>query len=625
MKLLRYLLLIALIASAKTVSADSEISGTIERIYSEDARGNVVFDRFFLKDASGHKIGINLPDAQAARASQIIGRNPSRQFHVHISDPSVDDLFNAAIVNEGIPTEPLITGAKNIAFVLFTIAGTTNSVTSADVTRSMQTGYFFNGDVTVSSIFSNNSYGTMTVGSQATFGPYTLPVTLPTTCSMSFYATLDTAFNNAMNSNGIVPGSYDYVVFVVPDEVGALCGWLGTTWGGNEVAVANNVNPVLVSHELGHLFGMGHSTFDADNNGVISGPDDAEYGDPTCIMGGVGKYYNLSQEAKQDWWYAAGGGYSLTPSGSTTYTIHPYESTPSSIGNATQLVQVNVSDGSVYFVTFAKNTGTPDSSYDLNDYSNNHVFVTRAYGTSSKTFLVSVLPEGASFSDDSQQIYVEFLSQSGTTASVRVTSGVLDSDGDGTSNASDTDDDNDGYPDSVDCADTSATRWTDVGYEDTDLDGYGNTTGSVTLPYCFGTTAPSGYITTSAGIDNCPGVSNPDQRDSDSDGQGDACESSGRPTLTITSGTKVQTTKRSYSVLGGVTGMGSVVAYCGVKAPGARSFSATKMAKNVSLVGTMLSWKCPVKTTVKGNYLLKAIGCDNRGCTSPKSVKISRK
>lgn len=625
-RVVRYIFLLCFVTFA--AHADSLRSGVIVHIMSENRVGATVYEGFYLKTADGSRFSILLSEHDRGVVSSIVEKEPLRQFQISLSDvPNSDGFYSATVVDAGAPTAPLLTGAKTIAFIFFTISGTTATATAADATRSVQTGYFYNGDTTVSTIFNSNSYGALTVASHTSFGPYALPVTLPGACSGGFYTTLDSAFNSALSSNGISTSSYDYIVYVVPQEVGDLCGWLGTTWGPNEVAVADNVNPVLVSHEIGHLFGMGHATYDADNNGVISGAaGDYEYGDPTCIMGGVGKFYNLTHEVKQDWWYAAGGGLETSPgTGSVSYSLRPFEATPASIAGATQLVQINVSDGSAYFVSFAKNIGTPDSSYDLNDYSNNHVFVTRAYPLSSKTYLVGVVPSGGSFSDDAHSITVEFLSQSGQVASVRVTTGPLDSDGDGTLNSSDTDDDNDGVLDTSDCADTSPTQWTNQGFVDADGDGYGSTEAATTLPICYGSSVPEGYLSTSRGKDNCSSVYNPDQADSDGDGLGNACESNGRATVIITSGTRVKTVKKSYSVLGMVSGLGTQVAYCSVKAPGARAFSNPKAAQTVSSTGNNLSIKCQVKMPNKGSYGVRVIGCDSRGCAAPKTATITRK
>ena len=40
----------------------------------------------------------------------------------------------------------------------------------------------------------------------------------------------------------------------------------------------------------------------------------------------------------------------------------------------------------------------------------------------------------------------------------------------------------------------------------------------------YGANLPAGFSLMTAGIDNCPFLNNPDQKDRDNDGQGDACD-----------------------------------------------------------------------------------------------------
>ena len=93
-----------------------------------------------------------------------------------------------------------------------------------------------------------------------------------------------------------------------------------------------------------------------------------------------------------------------------------------------------------------------------------------------------------------------------------------DTDGDGQGDACDADDDNDGNPDTFDCAPLDSTIiYQRLFFADADRDGFGDPQN-----YVLACRQPDGYVLDYT--DNCPTVANPDQRDSNGDGIGDACE-----------------------------------------------------------------------------------------------------
>ncbi|MFN8392876.1 MAG: thrombospondin type 3 repeat-containing protein [Bdellovibrionota bacterium] len=99
-----------------------------------------------------------------------------------------------------------------------------------------------------------------------------------------------------------------------------------------------------------------------------------------------------------------------------------------------------------------------------------------------------------------------------------------DADNDGYGDACDSDRDNDGVANSDDCAPDDSSAWRNLAYADHDADGFIDFIANLTVT-CFGASPPPGFLLEPTPLDNCPGVWNPDQEDSDSDGLGNACTS----------------------------------------------------------------------------------------------------
>jgi PKD repeat protein len=102
----------------------------------------------------------------------------------------------------------------------------------------------------------------------------------------------------------------------------------GGTAGGSDLWIQGNSDAAVLVHELGHNYGVGHSSFwvppALSTNPLDPGGTNDEYGDPFDVMGkGPLPDAHFNAEAKQRLnWLASGSWADATAGGSGTYRIH---------------------------------------------------------------------------------------------------------------------------------------------------------------------------------------------------------------------------------------------------------------------------------------------------------------
>jgi len=128
-----------------------------------------------------------------------------------------------------------------------------------------------------------NSYGTAWLTGEVT--PWVNAFPSPPGCGTpTQQQSLATAAQAAAKQAGFDPSTYSRFIYVFPAE--SSCGYAG--YGSlREVYLNGVVDPMIVSHELGHTFGLSHA-HTIDCSGTCSF---VEYGDPYDTMGhGTGDY-----------------------------------------------------------------------------------------------------------------------------------------------------------------------------------------------------------------------------------------------------------------------------------------------------------------------------------------------
>jgi hypothetical protein len=230
------------------------------------------------------------------------------------------------------------------------------------------------------------------------YGWYTLPIA--STCDTSM---ISTYAKQAATAAGINLSSYNRLVYAYP-SVG--CGWTGTsTLGGSPSQAWINGSMILrtVSHELGHGFGLYHSSASECGSQVVgTSCSSIEYGDVADIMGqpGVTGHFNSYQKERLGWL-----GYGISPAttivqASGTYSIDPYESSGSNSKALKILKSTDPTTGknTWYYLEFRRPVGF-DSFISSNNNVMNGVMIHMGTDLAGYNYLLDLTPDTSSWSD----------------------------------------------------------------------------------------------------------------------------------------------------------------------------------------------------------------------------------
>ena len=352
-------------------------------------------------------------------------------------DLSVDGVATGdglAVVPSAItiePTDPMTT-ADAAADAAADVSGTTKvlvilvkfaNTTSEPYTRDQLTSTVFTGSNSVAKYYRETSYGKHSIAGSVT--PWLRAgFNRPTTCD---YTRVSQAAMTLARSAGYDTTAYHKFVFVFPS---LPCGWSGLG-GGAYAWINGSASTLVIGHELGHTFGLGHASHLRCTNGGAPSPLDgsctrSEYGDYYSMMGN-NRAAHFSAPHKVELGYIGSTGHRVHKGGSVTYTLSPYETT----GGTTYAVKIPASAKRTYWLEYRQPIGFDATFPDANTTG---ALVHTAYPSelgcdscvldmnpTTSTFGDAALQVGQTYNDPDTKTTISVLSRTSSQLSVRVT------------------------------------------------------------------------------------------------------------------------------------------------------------------------------------------------------------
>jgi hypothetical protein len=219
----------------------------------------------------------------------------------------------------------------------------------------------------------------------------------------------------AATNGGYVASNFDHLVVVEPEQ---SCGFGGIGWvGQNGVFLNGSATPGVMEHELGHNLGLWHAGAYSCPALAVSAACLAEYGDPTDVMGSpyLDHGYNAEHKSRLGWipprevrTVAAG-----------TQTIKLTASEDPLVAGSTEVIHLRATDGTVFSIDKRASIG-----YDAGLTG---VWIRRLSATKTvDTALVRdrAFTPGTTFTDAVHHVTIKTLTDSGSSATVRVCVGA---------------------------------------------------------------------------------------------------------------------------------------------------------------------------------------------------------
>jgi Gametolysin peptidase M11/Fibronectin type III domain len=309
------------------------------------------------------------------------------------------------------------TGSRRVAVLLMNFTNDSSQPWTAATVRSV----VFDGSTSVAAYYQDASYGQFGFTGDV-YGWFTIPDD-DAGCD---YTGWGSKARTAATAAGVDLAAYDHVVYAFPSA--SSCGWSGLAYlPGRDSWINGAMTLRVVSHELGHNFGVHHaSTLSCTSGGVrvtLGGTCTAsEYGDPFTVMGAASTYHHNNWHRAQLGWV---GMQTVTASG--TYALAPAE-----LSSGTRVLRVARGDGSFFHLEFRQPT-QPFETFSAASPVASGVSIRQAPELSSRvqsrlldatpattSFTDAALASGASFFDALSGVRISTVSVSPAGASVSI-------------------------------------------------------------------------------------------------------------------------------------------------------------------------------------------------------------
>jgi Gametolysin peptidase M11 len=305
--------------AAAPIDAQIRVEGTLELLHADNFDRDTAWLIHTVVDESGRRTEIDFATLPAelkkgmriaVTGVAVASGGPVRPHDVEVlaDAPSHDKLI------------PKISGTSKVLMILLKFTDTA----SAPYTVAQAQGTLATDPWSVANFYRDNSYGSHTLNGTVT-NWLTASFATPATCN---FITIGYEGNRLAQAAGYVLSQYNRIVYLFTSV--PACGWNGLgEIGGTHAWVNQSLGVLVVGHELGHTFGLGHASAaicDTPVHHAIGGPcTNSEYGDPADIMGNSrAAHFNAAHKAALN--YLPAGTVLTHTTGTAAYTLSPIES-----------------------------------------------------------------------------------------------------------------------------------------------------------------------------------------------------------------------------------------------------------------------------------------------------------